>query len=189
MPSSSLLSCCGCTDEGQADSDPYSVYGDTMQMIDAIPASAKARAQLAVEARRGSVTVDGVGDIDDGDLGEGSMTSLQRLQRASPFQGVTPCPNMLFVQGQDARSCSFCNEAFGVRKLKHHCRLCGLVFHRGRCSRKETLTPSQTEPVTVCAFCYGYYTQYRLVMQKGETVMSCDCERDGQTSIINLSWS
>lgn len=168
MPASSWPLCCGgCGEEEQDDSDPYSIYADTKQIIDSVSLQAKAHAQQSLEAskRQSDVSAD-----DAASAREVSATSsLQRLQRTNPFQGVATCPSLLFVQGAEARTCAFCQEAFGVRKHKHHCRLCGLVFHAGRCSRKEKLVASsQAEPVTVCAFCYGFYVQYRTSMQKGK---------------------
>ena len=45
--------------------------------------------------------------------------------------------NVKWVEDKDVRYCQFCSHGFGLRRRRHHCRVCGEIMCK-QCSRYLT---------------------------------------------------
>eukprot|EP00117_Sycon_ciliatum_P006547 scpid50032/ scgid2116/ Zinc finger FYVE domain-containing protein 16; Endofin; Endosome-associated FYVE domain protein len=95
-----------------------------------------------------------------------------------PFENAPAfCPDKYWVKDEEAPTCGYCGDEFTLTNRRHHCRLCGDIFHGGECAQKA----GQFE-VWVCTFCFEYHTIYKGPMQSGcvMTKYTKDLERNHQ---------
>lgn len=76
------------------------------------------------------------------------------------------CPQKYWVKDEEAPTCGYCGEEFTLTNRRHHCRLCGDIFHAGKCAQK-----AGSLEVWVCYYCHSYHTVHKEKLQNGKYYM------------------
>jgi rubredoxin len=75
-------------------------------------------------------------------------------------QALAPLGGAIWT-APDPQACQTCNQAFGIQRRAHHCRLCGNVFCSDHAQHQRPVrNPLKANTVTVervCRSCEGYH--------------------------------
>jgi hypothetical protein len=94
--------------------------------------------------------------MDGGMHGGHGQGAEDRLSDLGSTTSSMPLRESDWVRDHEAAVCAQCSRPFNVRRRKHHCRLCGLIFC-GSCSSNK-LRVNGAKEVRVCDLCFAKET-------------------------------
>ena len=107
--------------------------------------------------------------------GRPSATISKASHSSTSTFSANHCPEEFWVPDDEASECQYCKRGFSATNRRHHCRMCGDVFHGGECSTPRGPTDHR---VWVCRFCYDYYHKFKNTLFHGKVwSLLCGCRR------------
>ncbi|XP_065178032.1 uncharacterized protein LOC135808733 [Sycon ciliatum] len=115
--------------------------------------------------------------------GRPSATISKASHSSTSTFSANHCPEEFWVPDDEASECQYCKRGFSATNRRHHCRMCGDVFHGGECSTPRGPTDHR---VWVCRFCYDYYHKFKNTLFHGAQFILHREEGISETVVMKL---